>query len=64
MIWACCGPLFRLYNVLFTMLSIEASEVALNLTRHVFAYFDLPYLLQSDNGQEKSWWKDGQEVAK
>ena len=43
---------FSKYHVLFAMLSKEASEVALNLTRHVFAYFGLPYLLQSDNGRE------------
>ena len=43
---------FSKYHVLFPLRTKEASEVAENLINHVFRYFGLPYILQSDNGKE------------
>ena len=39
-------------HVLFPLMHKSASEVALNLSSKVFAYFGQPKLLQSDNGRE------------
>ena len=43
---------FTKFHILFPMKTKGAHEVADNLATHVFSYFGMPYLLQSDNGCE------------
>ena len=43
---------FSKFHILFPLHRKEATEVAANLTKKVFSYFGLPYILHSDRGKE------------
>ena len=43
---------FTKFHVVWPLVNKCADEVAEGLERHVFAYFGLPSILQSDNGRE------------
>ena len=43
---------FSKFHVLFPLENKRGQTVATALRQHVFSYFGLPYILQSDNGRE------------